>query len=129
MQRGSRVLVEAPASTVCIGPMNLPIGGGGYFRILPYGWTRWGIARVNNTEGRPVIFYLHPWEIDPEQPRLRTSALGRFRHYHNLGLTETRLRRLLREFHFAPMLSAINSLQPATAHVSQPGTPALPYVW
>ena len=63
-------LIEAPASTAEVGGTNLPIAGGGYFRLLPYGWTRWGIRRVNETEGRPVIFYLHPWEIDPDQPRL-----------------------------------------------------------
>jgi polysaccharide deacetylase family protein (PEP-CTERM system associated) len=73
-------LVEAPASTTRLGPTNLPIAGGGYFRILPYGWTRWGISRVNRLENRPAIFYLHPWEIDPDQPRLRAGLLSRFRH-------------------------------------------------
>src|SRR5262249_62124848 len=58
-------LVEAPGSTVRWGPLNLPIGGGGYFRLLPYEWTRWGIARLNRLEAQPAIFYLHPWEIDP----------------------------------------------------------------
>jgi polysaccharide deacetylase family protein (PEP-CTERM system associated) len=130
LKRHGRVLVEAPASTIRMGPVNLPIGGGGYFRILPYAWTRWGIARVNNTEGRPVIFYLHPWEIDPGQPALRTSLMGRFRHYRNLALTEARLRRLLREFQFAPMLAAINALHsPAAAAVGQQQAPALPYLW
>ena len=57
--------------------LNLPIAGGGYFRLLPYGWTRWGIGRVNRVEHRPVIFYLHPWEIDPDQPRLPSSGLSR----------------------------------------------------
>ena len=73
-------LVEAPASTVRWGPFNLPIGGGGYFRILPYAWTRWGINRLNDVEGSPAIFYLHPWEIDPDQPRLRASAVGDLVH-------------------------------------------------
>ena len=81
-------LFEVPGSTVRLGGTNLPVAGGGYFRILPYAWTRWGIARLNRVEGQPAIFYLHPWEIDPEQPRLRASALGRFRHYRNLHLTE-----------------------------------------
>ena len=67
--------------------MNLPVAGGGYFRLLPYGWTRWGIARINATRGSPAIFYLHPWEIDPDQPRLRPVALSRFRHYRNLDKT------------------------------------------
>ena len=128
LERNGRTLVEAPASTTSIGPFNLPIGGGGYFRILPYGWTRWGIERVNRMEGRPAIFYLHPWEIDPNQPRLRTSALGRFRHYRNLGATEQRLRRLLRDFRFGPMLRVINALTPLEAGDDCPA-PALPYLW
>ena len=77
------------------GPFNLPVGGGGYFRILPYAWTRWGIARLNQAERAPAIFYLHPWEIDPDQPRLPAPWLGRFRHYCNLRQTEARLRALL----------------------------------
>jgi hypothetical protein len=96
-----RMLVEAPASTTRVGPLNLPIGGGGYFRILPYRWTQWGIERVNRLEGRPAIFYLHPWEIDPDQPRIAASALSRLRHYRHLDKTEGRLRRLLRDFTFS----------------------------
>ncbi len=130
LNRGGRILLEAPASTTRVGPLNLPIGGGGYFRILPYAWTRWGIRRVNRTEKRPVIFYLHPWEIDPDQPMLRTSRLGRFRHYRNLALTEARLTRLIREFEFAPMLNVLNALPPqASLTGTQLPAPALPYLW
>ena len=100
---GGSTLWEAPGSTVRCGRVNLPVGGGGYFRILPYQWTRWGIRRLNLVERRPAIFYLHPWEIDPEQPRLTGSALSRFRHYRNLGATEARLERLCQEFRFAPI--------------------------
>jgi polysaccharide deacetylase family protein (PEP-CTERM system associated) len=96
-------LLELPGSTVRLAGANLPIGGGGYFRLLPYGWTRWGTARVNRVEGRPVMFYLHPWEVDPGQPRLPASVLGRLRHYRNLAQTEPRLRRLLGEFRFGPI--------------------------
>jgi polysaccharide deacetylase family protein (PEP-CTERM system associated) len=128
LERNGRTLVEAPASTTRVGPMNLPIGGGGYFRILPYAWTRWGIERVNRREGRPTIFYLHPWEIDPDQPTLRTSALGRFRHYRNLHDTEQRLRRLLRDFRFGPMLSVMGGLVPPP-HGIHGAVPALPYLW
>ncbi len=128
LERNGRTLVEVPASTTRIGPLNLPIGGGGYFRILPYGWTKWGIQRVNQYEGRPAIFYLHPWEIDPDQPKLHTSALGRFRHYRNLHDTEHRLNRLLRDFRFGPMLSVINGLKPQPVGERQPA-PALPYLW
>jgi polysaccharide deacetylase family protein (PEP-CTERM system associated) len=120
-------LIEAPASTVRTGPFNLPVGGGGYFRLLPYAWTRWGIGRINAVERRPCIFYLHPWEIDPEQPRLHCGWLGRLRHYRNLDQTEPRLRRLLKEFAFAPMSQVL--------HVSvevpygQLATDPLPYLW
>jgi len=91
---------ELPGSTVEYFGMNLPIGGGGYFRLLPYWWTGAGIRRLNEHEGRPAVFYLHPWEIDPDQPRLNAGALSRFRHYRNLDLTEERLRRLLKDFRF-----------------------------
>jgi polysaccharide deacetylase family protein (PEP-CTERM system associated) len=128
LERHGRMLVEAPASTVRVGPMNLPIGGGGYFRILPYAWTRWGIGRVNHREGRPAIFYLHPWEIDPGQPTLRTSLLGTFRHYRNLAATEGRLRRLLTDFRFGPMLGVINSLESPSAAAGRAAY-ALPYCW
>lgn len=100
LRRARGTLVEVPPSTVRVGPLNLPIAGGGYFRLLPYRWTAWGIRRVNQFEGRPVIFYLHPWEVDPDQPQLPGSMLSRFRHYHRLRETEPRLRRLLSEFRF-----------------------------
>ncbi len=120
-------LVEAPGSTTTVGPLNLPIGGGGYFRILPYAWTRWGIERVNRMEQRPAIFYLHPWEIDPDQPRLRTGLLSRFRHYRNLDQTEARLRRLLSEFGFGPLGALVNQVDHPVA-ASRPAW-ALPYLW
>jgi polysaccharide deacetylase family protein (PEP-CTERM system associated) len=101
--RDAGQLIEAPASTTRIGSVNLPIAGGGYFRILPYRWTQWGIRRVNLLEGRPAIFYLHPWEIDPGQPRVKAGVLTRLRHYRNLDKTESRLRRLLSDFRFGPM--------------------------
>jgi polysaccharide deacetylase family protein (PEP-CTERM system associated) len=96
-------LWECPASTVRVAGTNLPVAGGGYFRLLPYAWTKWGIARLNRHERRAAIFYLHPWEIDPDQPRIPTSLLSRVRHYTNLRKTEERLLRLLREFRFAPL--------------------------
>lgn len=104
---GGDSLVEAPASTVRIGSTNLPVAGGGYFRILPYWWTRWGIARVNRLERRPAIFYLHPWEIDPDQPRISSGAVSRFRHYYNLPKTESRLRQLLKDFRFDTMMALL----------------------
>jgi polysaccharide deacetylase family protein (PEP-CTERM system associated) len=103
MDRGGRRLMEAPPATVRLGGVNWPVAGGGYFRLLPYAWTRWGIGRINRLERRPAVFYLHPWEVDPGQPRLRAGALSRLRHYYNLDQTAPRLRRLLGEFRFGPM--------------------------
>jgi len=93
-------LVEFPLSTWSLGGFRLPIAGGGYFRLYPYPLSRTGLASINR-QGRPFIFYLHPWEIDPEQPRVKTSWLSSFRHYHNLERCEERLRRLLWDFHFS----------------------------
>jgi polysaccharide deacetylase family protein (PEP-CTERM system associated) len=107
-------LVEAPASTVRVGGMTLPVAGGGYLRLLPYGWTRWGIRRLNGRERQPAIVYLHPWEVDPEQPRLPAGRVTTFRHSHNLDRVEGRLRRLVREFRFAPLGEVLAS-QPAEA--------------
>jgi polysaccharide deacetylase family protein (PEP-CTERM system associated) len=127
LHRPGGTIVEAPASTTAVGPLNLPIAGGGYFRILPYGWTRWGIERVNRCEDRAAIFYLHPWEIDPDQPRLRTGMLSRFRHYRNLHRTEARLRRLLTDFEFGPLAALVSRVDDP---VSAPISPwALPYLW
>ncbi|MEC5397661.1 XrtA system polysaccharide deacetylase [Uliginosibacterium sp. H1] len=92
-------LIELPITTVRAAGRNWPAGGGGYFRLLPYGMSRWMIERFNRIEGRPAIFYFHPWEIDHEQPRVtQASAKTRFRHYINLAKTETRLRQLLTDF-------------------------------
>jgi polysaccharide deacetylase family protein (PEP-CTERM system associated) len=103
LEQSAGTLWECPGSTVRVAGVNLPIGGGGYFRLLPYAWTRWGISRVNHHEGRATVFYLHPWEIDPDQPRMPASRLSRFRHYTNLDLTEARLKRLVTDFRFAPL--------------------------
>jgi polysaccharide deacetylase family protein (PEP-CTERM system associated) len=105
--RGGASLVEVPASTVRLAGVNLPVGGGGYFRLLPYRWTEWGIGHVNSAEGRPAVFYLHPWEIDPDQPRLPAPWLSRLRHYRNLHLTEARLTRLMRRYRFGTMAQLI----------------------
>jgi polysaccharide deacetylase family protein (PEP-CTERM system associated) len=99
IDRAGGSIWELPGSTIRVAGTNLPIGGGGYFRLLPYAWTRHGIGRLN-AAGQPAIFYLHPWEIDPEQPRIPAGRLSSFRHYRNLAETESRLRRLLGEFPF-----------------------------
>jgi polysaccharide deacetylase family protein (PEP-CTERM system associated) len=105
-------LLEIPLTTTQLLGRNLPAGGGGFFRLLPYSVSRWALRRVNRIDQRPAIFYLHPWEIDPQQPRIAgTSVKTRFRHYVNLSRTESRLSRLLRDFQwgridevFAPQL-------------------------
>ena len=127
VERPAGRLVEAPASTTRLGGMNLPIAGGGYFRLLPYGWTRWGLARLNASEARPGIFYLHPWEIDPGQPRLSCGLLSRVRHYRNLHQTEARLRQLLVDFSWGPMRAVLPSFAPEQSVASADA--ALPYVW
>jgi len=96
--RGGSVL-EIPVSTLRVGGRNLPIGGGGYFRLLPYAVSRRAIERLHRSERRPAVFYLHPWEIDPGQRRIEgIGAKSRFRHYVNLSRTEPRLQRLLDDF-------------------------------
>lgn len=99
-QRGDRRLVEFPMPTVRVGGRNLPFVGGGYQRLLPMTYVRWGMRRVIEGEGRPVMVYVHPWEIDPGHPVLDVGALARVRHYHGLSRVEGRLRRLLSEFRF-----------------------------
>jgi polysaccharide deacetylase family protein (PEP-CTERM system associated) len=103
LERAAGTLWECPGSTVRLVGANFPVAGGGYFRLLPYAWTRWGISRLNASEHQSAVFYLHPWEIDPDQPRLPASRLSRFRHYTNLDKTERRLRRLISDFRFAPL--------------------------
>lgn len=94
-------LLEIPVTTTRIWGRNLPAGGGGYFRLAPYRVSEWAIRRVNRVDGRSAIFYLHPWEVDPEQPRVPgVSFKTRFRHYVNLHRTEPRLVRLLADFHW-----------------------------
>ena len=95
-------IVEFPMSTAPMLGTKLPVSGGGYFRLLPYWLTRAGLRKLNHELSRPFIFYLHPWEVDPEQPRVRTSWKSRLRHYTNLDQTESRLRRLIGEFRFGP---------------------------
>jgi polysaccharide deacetylase family protein (PEP-CTERM system associated) len=128
LRRAAGEILEAPASTIRWGPFNFPVAGGGYFRILPYQWTKWGIARVNRHEGRPVMFYIHPWEIDPHQPRLSGSLVSRFRHYRNLDRTETRLRRLVSDFSFAPMSTVLADLSERMVGAPTQVQP-LPYLW
>jgi polysaccharide deacetylase family protein (PEP-CTERM system associated) len=120
IRRDRGTIVELPASTVRLGATNLPIAGGGYFRILPYAWTRWGMTRLNRVERQPAVFYLHPWEIDPDQPRQPAGWLSRFRHYRNLQETETRLRRLLTEFSFGTVAALLGDRAAAMDSLGHP---------
>ena len=96
-----RSIVEFPLTVATVAGVRLPVAGGGYFRLLPYGVTRWGFHNANSA-GRPGMFYMHPWAVDPGQPDLRAHAgrLGAFRHYTGLTRTAGRLRSLVREFSF-----------------------------
>ena len=96
---GSDGLLEVPITTVRMMDRNLPAGGGGYFRLLPYALSRRMMRRVNRTDGQPAIFYFHPWELDPGQPRVGGVGFKtRFRHYVNLARMENRIRALTRDF-------------------------------
>ncbi len=97
-------LTEIPVTTIRLAGHNLPCGGGGWFRLHPYPFTRWALRHINRREHQRGLFYFHPWEIDPEQPR--QTGIGvrtRLRHYLNLSRTEPRLRRLLADFRWAPI--------------------------
>ncbi len=101
-------LAEFPLSTLKFPGYTLPIAGGGYFRLFPYWFSRWGLGSINR-QGQPFVFYLHPWEIDPGQPRLDVKWFSRFRHYNNLDVCEQRLTRLLRHFRFTTMSDVLKS--------------------
>lgn len=95
-------LIELPVTTVKVAGRNFAAGGGGFFRLLPYQLSRWAIREVNRSDKRPAVFYFHPWEIDPEQPRVAEAPLkSRLRHYANLDKMGGKLRKLLRDFEWA----------------------------
>jgi len=107
-------LTDVPLTVVRVLGMDVPASGGGFFRLLPYSFTRQLLAYANRTNRSPAVFYIHPWEFDPGQPRQREAPfLSRFRHYLNLGRTEARLRRLLGDFGWGRMDQIF--LSPASA--------------
>lgn len=92
-------IIEIPITSVDVVGRRFCCGGGGFFRLLPYRWSHWAISHVNRHEIRPTIFYFHPWEIDPDQPRIaHASPKSRLRHYTNLGVMEVKVRRILQDF-------------------------------
>ncbi|MBV7534757.1 DUF3473 domain-containing protein [Duganella sp. sic0402] len=101
---GDSGVLELPVSTLRICGHNLPAGGGGYFRLLPYAASSWALRRINSHDQQAGIFYFHPWELDPDQPVLPgISMKTRFRHYLNLHRTQARIKRLLGDFHWGRM--------------------------
>jgi polysaccharide deacetylase family protein (PEP-CTERM system associated) len=96
-------LVEFPMTTVEFAGLRSPLSGGAYMRLLPYWYIRWGFRYLNNHENQPFCFYLHPWELDPEQPRIKASLTARLRHYLGLRGAQSKLSRLLRDFDFQQM--------------------------
>jgi len=106
---GGHTLVEFPLSTARFLKYRVPVAGGGYFRLYPYAVTRAGLRQINRNNN-PFIFYLHPWEIDPEQPRVDAQWFSRFRHYNNIDKCEPRLRRLLADFEFTTTWNVLSDL-------------------
>ena len=102
LKTDSGPIVEVPPSTAKFIGLTLPIAGGGYFRLFPYAFLRNLLRRVER-QGRPLIMYLHPWELDPGQPRMHGSLLSQFRHYLNLDKVHGRLSQLLKDFSFGPI--------------------------
>jgi polysaccharide deacetylase family protein (PEP-CTERM system associated) len=102
-------IVEFPMSTAPMFGTRIPVSGGGYFRLLPYWLTRKGLRKLNDGLSRPFIFYLHPWEVDPGQPRVDAGWKSRLRHYTNLDRCEARLRRLIGEFRFGRVRDVLST--------------------
>jgi polysaccharide deacetylase family protein (PEP-CTERM system associated) len=113
---GGQRLLEFPPSTVRYGLMTLPVGGGGYFRLLPYSYTSSMVKRLVLRERVPLMFYLHPWDIDSGQPVGQVSALTRVRHYFNINRCADRLIRLLREFRFGTVRESLSAAKGWRCH-------------
>ena len=110
---------EFPMTTVQVMGKNIPIGGGGYLRLFPYWLTRWGIDRANSA-GESAVVYLHPWEVDPGHPKIKTSSLNYFRHYINLEKTESRLDALCEDFKFTSLRGLLSDLTGLSSQENSP---------
>lgn len=114
IQRQAGAIMEFPLTTYPVRwgnkELRLPIAGGGYLRLFPARLLQRGIERINRQEKQPAVLYFHPWEIDPEQPRIRAGLKSRFRHYLNLNKTEEKLRCLLGELELAPMIQMLEMI-------------------
>ncbi len=124
IERGQGSLSEFPPSVYRLWKFNLPVAGGGYFRLYPARLSLHWLARINRRYGQPFLFYIHPWELDPDQPRLPGSLRSRFRHYQNLATTETKLNRLLQTFKFRTLTDSIAQLRPTSDKASETLTTA-----
>jgi polysaccharide deacetylase family protein (PEP-CTERM system associated) len=111
-------LAEIPLSIYPFAGANFPLAGGGYFRLFPYSYFQLFFRRMNK-QGQPIVFYLHPWELDPEQPRINVRLNYRFRHYVNLKKTENRLEKLLKDFNFVPLKFLVDHYLPAAQYNPQ----------
>lgn len=111
VERKAGSIVEFPLTTLAMNlpgkKMALPIAGGGYLRLLPAGIIRWGMRHINQVENQPAVLYFHPWELDPEQPRIKARLRSRFRHYVNLDLTEDKLCYLFKGLEFGTMAKVL----------------------
>jgi polysaccharide deacetylase family protein (PEP-CTERM system associated) len=111
IQTASGPILEFPLPTLQMGSMRVPFAGGAYFRLLPYWYTRWAIQFLNTNENRPACIYLHPWELDSEQPRMSGSLSAQFRHYLGLRSLAAKFRRLLNDFDFQSLETVIKEIE------------------
>lgn len=118
-------LVEVPVTTAQFAGRRLAAGGGGFFRVLPYAFSRWAIRQVNGRDDRPAVFYFHPWEVDPDQPRVAGAPLrSRLRHYTNLNVMSAKLARLLGDFRWGPMDAIAEREKARAPYLTEPASDA-----
>jgi hypothetical protein len=103
-------ILEFPPTTLRKAKTNFGVAGGGYLRLLPYGFTRWAISEINRVEHQPVMVYFHPWELDPEQPRISARLRSKIRHYTNLSRMQHKIERLLQDFRFSTISNVCSHL-------------------
>jgi polysaccharide deacetylase family protein (PEP-CTERM system associated) len=119
-------LSEFPPTVFRFWKFNLPVAGGGYFRLYPLSLSLYCLGRINRDLKQPFMFYIHPWELDPDQPRLAASLKSRFRHYQNLRTTAPKLERLLATFRFGTLTGSLDELSQRTSNVNETGARAQP---
>lgn len=123
---GGRSITEFPPSTVNVFGKNLPGPGGGYLRIFPLCYALWALRRIERRDRKPGAVYLHPWEVDPDQPRMSAPLRSRLRHYTGLRHTVARLETILRAFRFAPMARVLEEHPPeGTWSLEEASTPGI----